>query len=66
MTDVERCHSEEAAYEEHLDRSETVWNRWSNWYRLSEQDFGPMRARLIDRLVLTEGIACSMSGVARG
>lgn len=42
-------------YEAHLERSRTVWDRWSNWYTMSEQDFEPMREAAIDRLELQSG-----------
>ena len=42
-------------YEAHLERSRTVWDRWSDWYRLSETDFEPIRMDVIDRLALGEG-----------
>ncbi|NGM68756.1 class I SAM-dependent methyltransferase [Natronolimnobius sp. AArcel1] len=46
---------ESEAYEDHLERSHTQWDRWSNWYALSESDFEPMREDAIDRLELRPG-----------
>ncbi|APX96686.1 class I SAM-dependent methyltransferase [Natronorubrum daqingense] len=42
-------------YEAHLERSRTVWDRWSDWYTLSERDFEPMREDAMDRLELQPG-----------
>ncbi|MFC4543396.1 class I SAM-dependent methyltransferase [Halosolutus amylolyticus] len=39
----------------HLERSRTVWDRWSDYYGMSERDFEPMREALIDRLALEPG-----------
>ncbi|MDF9744037.1 class I SAM-dependent methyltransferase [Natrinema salsiterrestre] len=39
-------------YEAHLERSRTVWNRWSDYYGQSERDFEPIREAAIDRLTL--------------
>ena len=39
----------------HLERSRTVWDRWSDWYGLSERDFEPIREAAIDRLELQPG-----------
>ncbi|GAA0254050.1 class I SAM-dependent methyltransferase [Haladaptatus pallidirubidus] len=55
MTDIERRPEDETQYRDHLQRSETVWNRWSDWYRTSEQDFEPFRTELITQLGLREG-----------
>lgn len=55
MTGVDRQPDAEAEYSSHLQRSETVWNRWSNWYRMSEQDFEPIRNKMIAQLGLEEG-----------
>lgn len=55
VTDVERRPEAESEYRDHLERSETVWNRWSDWYRLSERDFEPLRLALIDHLDLRAG-----------
>jgi len=55
MTDAKRRPDAEAEYGTHLQRSETVWNRWSGWYRLSERDFEPMRTELLTQLCLEEG-----------
>lgn len=42
-------------YEAHLERSRSVWDRWSDWYTLSERDFEPMREDAMDRLELRRG-----------
>ena len=42
-------------YEEHLERSRRKWDRWSDWYAMSESDFEPMREAAIDRLELEPG-----------
>ncbi len=42
-------------YEKHLERSRTMWNRWSDWYTTSERDFEPIREAAIDRLGLESG-----------
>lgn len=55
MTDVERRPEAEAEYGTHLQRSEIVWNRWSEWYRMSERDFEPIRNELIAQLGLEDG-----------
>ncbi|WP_440764158.1 class I SAM-dependent methyltransferase [Natronorubrum sp. DTA7] len=47
--------SVDEAYAAHLERSRTVWNRWSDWYEMSERDFEPMREAAIDRLDLRPG-----------
>ncbi|WP_121740958.1 class I SAM-dependent methyltransferase [Natronorubrum halophilum] len=47
--------SHDGAYDEHLERSRTVWDRWSDWYGMSERDFEPMREAAIDRLALQPG-----------
>ncbi|MXV61184.1 methyltransferase domain-containing protein [Natronorubrum sp. JWXQ-INN-674] len=39
----------------HLERSRTVWDRWSDWYGMSENDFEPMREAAIDHLALESG-----------
>ncbi|QLK27159.1 methyltransferase domain-containing protein [Natrinema zhouii] len=39
----------------HLERSRTVWDRWSDWYEMSERDLEPMREAAIDRLDLRPG-----------
>ena len=46
---------ESAAYRDHLERSRTKWDRWSDWYTMSEQDLEPMREDAIDRLDLEPG-----------
>lgn len=55
MTDVDRHSDAETEYDAHLQRSETVWDRWSDWYRMSEQDFEPIRNDIITHLDLEEG-----------
>lgn len=55
MVDADRRRQAEAAYESHLQRSERVWDRWSNWYRMSERDFEPIRDELIAGLGLEAG-----------
>lgn len=55
MTDIDRRPEAESEYGDHLRRSETVWNRWSDWYGLSERDFEPIRRELIRRLGISEG-----------
>ncbi|QSW99680.1 class I SAM-dependent methyltransferase [Haloterrigena alkaliphila] len=40
---------------DHLERSRTVWDRWSDWYGMSEKDFEPIREAAIDRLDLQRG-----------
>ena len=45
----------DSAYDAHLERSRSVWDRWSNHYRLSEQDFEPMRTEAIASLDLESG-----------
>lgn len=39
----------------HLERSRRVWDRWSDWYEMSESDFEPIREAAIDRLDLQRG-----------
>ena len=39
----------------HLERSRRVWDRWSDWYGMSERDFEPIREAAIDRLDLQRG-----------
>ncbi|ELY92333.1 type 11 methyltransferase [Natrialba hulunbeirensis JCM 10989] len=57
-----RAHGNETAagsstkqYTAHLERSRRVWDRWSDWYGMSERDFEPIRERAIDRLDLQAG-----------
>lgn len=52
---VTRAAEAEAAHATHLERSARKWDRWSDWYTLSEQDFAPIRAALIERADLSEG-----------
>ncbi|WP_418280157.1 class I SAM-dependent methyltransferase [Halorubrum sp. DTA98] len=42
-------------YRAHLERSRRTWDRWSDWYAMSERDFEPMREDAIDRLDLDPG-----------
>ncbi|TYL36920.1 methyltransferase type 11 [Natronococcus pandeyae] len=42
-------------YAAHLERNRRVWDRWSDWYGMSERDFEPIREATIDRLELEEG-----------
>lgn len=42
-------------YQSHLERSRRQWDRWSNWYAMSERDFEPMRETAIDRLGIEPG-----------
>ncbi|WP_339102878.1 methyltransferase domain-containing protein [Haloterrigena salinisoli] len=42
-------------YEAHLERSRAVWDRWSDWYGMSERDFEPIREAAIDLLELQAG-----------
>jgi demethylmenaquinone methyltransferase/2-methoxy-6-polyprenyl-1,4-benzoquinol methylase len=55
VTGVDRRPEAETEYGTHLQRSETVWNRWSDWYRMSERDFEPIRDEMIGQLGLDEG-----------
>ncbi|TYT63976.1 class I SAM-dependent methyltransferase [Natrialba swarupiae] len=41
--------------DDHLERSRRMWDRWSDYYRLSERDFEPMREAAIDELGLESG-----------
>lgn len=43
------------SYDDHLERSRRVWDRWSDHYGLSESDLEPMRETAIDRLALSAG-----------
>ncbi|WP_049928810.1 class I SAM-dependent methyltransferase [Halopiger goleimassiliensis] len=45
----------DGAYEAHLERSRRKWDRWSDWYGMSERDFEPMREDAIDRLEIEPG-----------
>ena len=47
--------SRDDEHADHLERSRTVWDRWSDWYGMSERDFEPMREAAIDRLALESG-----------
>lgn len=42
-------------YQAHLERSRAVWDRWSDYYGLSERDFEPAREAAIDHLRLEPG-----------
>ena len=55
MTGIDRRPDAESEYRDHLQRSESVWNRWSDWYGMSEQDFEPLREALIAHLDLQPG-----------
>lgn len=55
MTDVSRRPEAESEHEKHLRRSQTVWDRWSDWYEMSERDFEPIREELIAQIGLEEG-----------
>ncbi|MCU4743635.1 class I SAM-dependent methyltransferase [Natronoglomus mannanivorans] len=46
---------ENGEYVNHLERSRTVWDRWSDWYEMSENDLEPMRETAIDHLELRPG-----------
>ncbi|WP_207586355.1 methyltransferase domain-containing protein [Halomontanus rarus] len=46
---------ETGEYADHLERSRTVWDRWSDWYEMSETDLEPMRETAMDRLDLRPG-----------
>lgn len=52
---ITRDEAAEGEYETHLGRSQRVWNRWSEWYSLSESDFEPVRSRTIQQLDLDVG-----------
>ena len=45
----------DSQYAAHLERSRTVWDRWSDYYTMSETDLEPMREAAIDRLELQPG-----------
>jgi ubiquinone/menaquinone biosynthesis C-methylase UbiE len=47
--------SPDSQYERHLERSRTVWDRWSDYYGRNETDFEPIREGAIDRLGLEPG-----------
>lgn len=51
----ERRTDAEQQYNDHLERSKRQWNRWSDWYRLSEQDFAPIREDAVAALSLEPG-----------
>lgn len=55
MTEIDRRPDAESEYGDHLQRSETVWNRWSDRYGMSERDFAPIRQELIDHLGVGNG-----------
>lgn len=41
--------------QDHLDRSQKVWDRWSNRYGRSEKDFAPMLDDAVERLDVARG-----------
>lgn len=45
----------DGAHREHLERSEKVWNRWSDKYGKSERDFAPLLDDAVGRLGLEGG-----------
>lgn len=51
----DRDRTPDPTHEAHLERSRRVWNRWSDWYGMSERDFEPIREAAIDRLDLQPG-----------
>lgn len=55
MPPIKRRPDAEREHAAHLRRSERQWNRWSDWYRLSEHDFEPIRANLIDAMAIASG-----------
>lgn len=46
---------DDPAYAAHLERSRQKWDRWSDWYEMSERDFEPIREAAIERLDLEPG-----------
>ncbi|MWV64745.1 methyltransferase [Halorubrum sp. JWXQ-INN 858] len=66
MTGIDRRPEAESEYADRLRRSERLWNRWSDWYRLSERDFEPIRRELIDRLGIERGDAVLEIGCGPG
>lgn len=66
MPDIERDTTAESAYADHLERSASVWDRWSRWYSLSERDFEPLRIDLINRLDLEPGATVLEIGCGPG
>lgn len=52
---VERRAEAESVYADHLERSARQWDRWSDWYTLSEEDFAPVRRRAIEQAGLATG-----------
>ena len=42
-------------YRARLERSRRKWDRWSDWYAMSERDFEPMREDAIECLALEAG-----------
>ncbi len=55
MAGIDRREGAEAEYADHLERSRIVWDRWSDWYTLSERDFAPMRESLLEALDVADG-----------
>ncbi|ELY50058.1 class I SAM-dependent methyltransferase [Natronolimnohabitans innermongolicus] len=53
--DAKTAHTTDGGDEAHLERSKAVWNRWSDWYALSERDLEPIREAAMDRLELESG-----------
>lgn len=64
--DVTRDETGEEEYASHLERSRRQWDRWSDWYSLSERDFEPMREAAIARLELEQGDAVLEVGCGPG
>lgn len=56
----------ESAYERHLDRSERVWDRWSDRYSRSERDYAPMLDDAVERLNVEAGDAVLEIGCGPG
>lgn len=56
VSDESGCPSEtEPSYRAHLERSQTKWDRWSDWYAMSKRDLEPMRRDAIAHLSLNSG-----------
>ncbi|MCU4754263.1 class I SAM-dependent methyltransferase [Halobacteria archaeon AArc-curdl1] len=45
----------DSSYRAHQKRSQTKWDRWSDWYTMSERDLEPMREDAIAHLALESG-----------